>query len=327
MNRRELLRFGLVVMAGAASPRAFGQSKYPERPIRLVIPFPPGGVNDAVGRPWADKMTSALGTVVIENVSGAGGSLGASAVARATPDGYTLLLGNTGTQVVNPIASTHPPYDAMTSFQPIVILGTSAVAIVVNPAVPANTLKEFIAYAKANSGKLSYGSPGVGTTSHLTGELFKSLAGLPDLLHVPYRGAGPAIADAIGGQVQMITPNVTGQVIELHKAGKLRILAVSSPTRLAAAPDIPTAVEAGLPDLIAINVIGLFAPARTPDEIISRIAQATHTALSDPDLQQKYRASGFEPATDASPDTARQLLKEQIARWTPIIRAIGLVLD
>jgi tripartite-type tricarboxylate transporter receptor subunit TctC len=327
MNRRELLTLGFLVLQNAASSKAFAQSKYPDRPIRLIIPFPPGGVNDAVGRPWADKMTGLLGTVFVENVSGAGGSLGASSVARAQPDGYTILLGNTGTQVINSLASTHPHYDAIESFEPIAVLGTSAIAIVVNPAVPANTLKEFIAYAKANSGKVSYGSPGTGTTSHLTGELFKSLAGLPDLLHVPYRGAGPAIADAIGGQVAMITPNVTGQVIELHKAGKLRMLAVSSPTRLAAAPDIPTAIEAGLPDMVSINLIGLFAPARTPRDIVAQIAKATRVALSDPDLQQKYRASGFDPASDNSPEAARQLLKEQIARWTPIIRKTSLQLD
>jgi len=327
MNRREWLALALIALPGATAFRAFAQSKYPDRPIRLIIPFPPGGVNDAVGRPWADKMSGLLGTVVIENVSGAGGSLGAATVARAQPDGYTILLGNTGTQVVNAIASTHPHYDALTSFEPIAVLGTSAVSIVVNPAVPAKTLTEFIAYAKAGSGKVSYGSPGVGTTSHLTGELFKSLAGLPDLVHVPYRGAGPAIADAMGGQVAMITPNVTGQLLELHKAGKLRILAVTTPKRLPAAPDIPTAIEAGLPDMVAINVIGLYAPAGSPDDIVRRIAEATRMAMSDPDVQQKYRASGFDPTPESGPEAARQLLKDQIARWTPIIRAIGLKLD
>jgi tripartite-type tricarboxylate transporter receptor subunit TctC len=326
MNRRALLSGGLLLL-GAAASQAFAESQFPKRSIRLVVPFPPGGVNDAVGRPWADRVSSLLGTVFVENISGAGGSLGAATVAHAEPDGYTLLLGNTGTQIVNSVASSHPRYDAIASFEPIAILGTSAIAIVVNPAVPASTLKEFIAYAKANSGKVSYGSPGAGTMSHLTGELFKSLAGLPDLLHVPYRGAGPAIADAIGGQVAMITPNLTGHVIELHKAGKLRILAVTSPARLPAAPEIPTAVEAGLPDMVSINFIGLFAPARTPSNITERIAQSTRVAMSDPDLQQKYRASGFDPASNSDPEKTRQVLKEQIARWTPIIRAIGLTLD
>jgi tripartite-type tricarboxylate transporter receptor subunit TctC len=152
--------------------------------------------------------------------------------------GYSILLGETGTQIVNSVASSRPRYDAITSFEPVVVLDTSAIAIVVNPAVPASTLKEFIAYAKASSGRVSYGSPGAGTMSHLAGELLKSLAGLPDLLRLTYRGAAPAIADAVGAQVAMITRNVTGQVIVLHRAGKIRILAVTSPTRLPAAPEI-----------------------------------------------------------------------------------------
>src|SRR5262245_3429392 len=214
MRRREVLGLGLAALSAPLVSRgpAKAQAKYPERPIRLIIPFPPGGVNDAVGRPWADKMKALLGTVVVENVGGAGGAVGALAVARAQPDGYTLLLGSGGTQVIIPIASSQPTYDPVKAFETISLLGITAVCIAVHPSVPVQTLQELIAYAKANPGKLSYGSAGSGTMTHLTGELFKVLAATPDIVHIPYRGAGPALTDAISGHIPMITPNVTGQV-------------------------------------------------------------------------------------------------------------------
>ena len=329
MKRRDVLMLGLSALsaAGMASRSALAQSKYPDRPIRLVIPFPPGGVLDAIGRPWADKMRSLLGIVVPENVGGAGGALAAAQVARAQPDGYTLLLGSGGTQVIIPIANGHAQYDPLKDFEPIAILGVTAVSIAVHPSVPVQTLKELIAYAKANPGKLSYGSAGAGTVTHLAGELFKSLIRAPDLVHVPYRGAGLAITDAISGHIPMITPNVTGQVIELHKTGKLRMLAVTTAERVSAAPDIATAIEAGLPGMIAQNFIGLLAPAGTPKPIIEQIASATRTAMAGRELPDLFLASGFEPHIDSSPEKARRFLDEEIARWSPIIKSIGLKLD
>lgn len=323
--RRNFLHTAVCSLALARfSPRASAQT-FPSRPIRLVIPYPPGGVNDAVGRPWADKMHALLGTVVVENVGGAGGSLGASAVARAAPDGYTILLGNTGTQVIHPLATSGSSYDPIKSFDPISILGLTAVGIAVNPSVPAKTLKGFIDYAKSNSAKLSYGSPGVGSLSHLTGELFKSLAGTPDILHVPYRGVGPAMTDLISGRITLIFPNITAQVLEFHKLGKLRLLAVTSPERLSAASRVQTAVEAGLPGMVSQNFIGLFAPAQTPEAIVAQIARATRTAVSD--LRESYIAAGFEPTLDSSPEQAQQFVKGQIAQWQPVIRSIGLKLE
>jgi len=329
MQRRDVLTCGLAALsARALAPlRALAQSKYPERPIRLVIPFTPGGVNDAIGRPWANKMKSLLGTVVVENMGGAGSSLGAAAVARAPPDGYTILLGGAGSHVINPIATERPLYDPIKDFEPISILGVTGLAIVVHPAVPVRTLKELIDYAKANPGKLSYGSAGVGSMTHLTGELLKSLMHAPDIVHVPYKGGGPLITDLISGQIQMIAQSVTGQVIELDRTGKLRMLAVTSPARLIAAPDIPTAVEAGLPGMVSQNFIGLFAPVRTPGAIVERIAQATRNAMADRDFQQAFIASGFEPYADSSPEKAKRFVEDEIARWTPIIKAIGLKLE
>jgi len=329
MRRRDILYLGSCGLAAGILPSrpTWAQSKYPERPIRLVIPFTPGGVNDTIGRPWANKMKSLLGTVVVENIGGAGSSLGAAVVAHAAPDGYTLLQGGAGSHVINPVATDHPLYDPIKDFAPITILGVTGLAIVVNPELPVTRLAELVDYEKANPGKLSYGSAGVGSMTHLTGELLKSLMHAPDIVHIPYKGGGALITDLVGGQIPMIMQSVTGQVIALHRSGKLRMLAVTSPARLVAAPDIPTAVEAGLPGMVSQNFIGLFAPARTPGAIIQQIAQATRTAMADSDFQQAFIASGFEPYVDSSPEKAARFVTDEIARWSPIIKAIGLKLE
>jgi tripartite-type tricarboxylate transporter receptor subunit TctC len=291
-----------------------------------VIPFPPGGVYDSTGRPWAEKVKPLLGTIVIENIGGAGSSLGTAAVARAQPDGYTILLGGNPGLVINPIASTKSPYDPIRDFEPIAMLGRNPVVINVHPAQPIKNLKELIEYARANPGKLSYGSSGVGTLNHLVGEQLKLAAGL-DITHVPYRGAGPALADLISGHIPVLIQSVTGQAIEMHVTGKVRILAVTGESRLAGAPDVSTVAEAGMPQLAARQFIGLFAPAGTPQAIIEQIARATHNAMADNELQRLFIASAFEPDLDPSPDKARHLLREEIVRWTPVIRAIGLKVD
>jgi tripartite-type tricarboxylate transporter receptor subunit TctC len=328
MRRRDLLLRGLAAFsAGGLAPRAaFAQTNYPDRPIRLIIPFPPGGGFDAVGRPWAEKVKSLLGTIVVENQGGGGSSIGAAMVAHASPDGYTILLGGSSTHITEAILKTRPLYDPMMDLDPISNIAVSAFALAINPSIPANTLQEFIDYDKANRGKLSYGHAGVGSLNHLTGELFKSLAGLPDLVQVPYRGSGPATVDAIGGQVAMVTPAVTGQLIEFHRTGKLRILAVTSPARLLAAPDIPTAAET-LPDMVSQQLIGLFAPAGTSKAIIDQIAQANHAALAERSYQQMLVDSGFEPDIGSTPEKFRRRIEDEIAKWTPVVRAIGIKID
>lgn len=329
ISRRNILEFGLAALAvrAIAARPAFAQSRYPERPIRLVIPFPPGGVNDAVGRPWADKMKGLLGTVVVENEGGAGGVIGATAVAHAHADGYTLLLGGGSSQVINPIAASRPMYDPIRDFEAIAILAISGLGIIVAPSLPVRNLQELIEYAKANAGKLSYGSAGVGTVTHIGAELFKSLTGTAQIVHVPYKGAAPAIADVMGGQVSFAMPNVTGQVLKLHQAGRVRLLAVTTPHRLSVAPDIPTAAEAGLPHMIAQNFTGLFAPAGTPGAIVGEIAHATHTAMADSAFRGLLVASGFEPYPDSTPERAKAFVQEEIAQWKPIVKAIDLKLD
>jgi tripartite-type tricarboxylate transporter receptor subunit TctC len=210
---------------------------------------------------------------------------------------------------------------------PISNVVVAAYALAIHPDVPARTLKEFIDYAKANPGKLSYGSAGTGSMNQLTGELFKSLSGAADVVHVPYKGAGPAITDLVSGQIPIATPNVTAQIIELHRSGRLRILAVTAPKRLSAAPDIPTAVEQGLPGMIAQNFIGLFAPARTSPAIIEQVAQATRGVMDDEAFLRSLTASGFEPELASTPDKTRRFVADEVARWGPVIKAIGLKLD
>src|SRR5262245_27940432 len=328
MKRRDVLGLALTALASSAlSGRLLAQSRFPERPIRLVIPFPPGGGFDAIGRPWAERMKPALGTIVVENMGGGGSSLGAAAVARARPDGYTILLGGSSTHVTEAILKSRPLYDPLKELEPISNIALSPIALAMHPGVPARDLQEFIAYAKANPGKLSYGSAGVGSMNHLTGELLKSLTGHPDIVHVPYRGSGPATADALSGQVSMVTPAVTGPLLEFHRTGKLRILAITSPQRLVAAPDIPTAVEAGVAGMVSQQTIGLFAPTGTPRPIIEQIAAASRAALAEPAYQRMLIETGFQPDVESDPEKFRRLIGEDIARWTPLVKAIRLRLD
>jgi tripartite-type tricarboxylate transporter receptor subunit TctC len=267
-----------------------------------------------------------LGTVVIENMGGGGGSLGAAAVARAQPDGYTILLGGTPALVVNPIASTRLPYHPVKDFEPIAILGYNATIIGVHPGLPIRTLKDLADYARANPRKLSFGSSGTGSMNHLVGERFKALTGA-DIPHVPYRGAGPALTDLISGHIPILVQSASAQAFDMHANSKIRVLAATSATRLAAAPGIPTVADAGFPELTSQNFIGLYAPVGTPKAIIEQIALATSKAIADKDLQRMFNAAGFTPDFDSTPEKARQLLEKEIAYWTPVIRAIGLKLD
>jgi tripartite-type tricarboxylate transporter receptor subunit TctC len=327
LPRRTFLHLAAGAAALPTVSRIARAQAYPTRPIRLVIPFPPGGAFDAVGRPLADKMKSLLGTMVVENVGGGGGSLGVAAVARAHPDGYTLVLGGTITHINEVLLKSRPQYDAVKDLDPVAGAAANVLCIAVHPSVPAQNLKEFVAYANANPGKLSYGHAGVGSIQHLAGELFKSLAGTPDIVQVPYRGTGPLITDVLAGQVQMGTPGVTGQVIELHRSGKMRVLAVTSPTRLAAAPELPTAAEQGFPGVTVIGSLGLLAPAGTPKEIIEQIARATRTVVAEPAFMQMLIEAGIEPTLDSNPEKFRQSLAADVALWTPVVKALGIKID
>lgn len=319
MNRRELLALGLASLPASA----FGQGRYPERPIKLLVAFSAGGVNDVVARQWAERVKSDLGTVYVENQGGGSGTIATGEVARAQPDGYTLLLGSTSTMVLNPMTMAKVPYDPAKDFAPIGILAVSTTSIVVHASVPVRSLRELIAHAKANPGKLSYGSAGSGTMSNLSGELFKQLTGLVDLVHIPYKGAGPGITDLVSGHIPMMTPNVTGQLLELHRSGKVRILAVNAATRLTAAPDIPTAIEEGVPDMIGLLFLGLFAPAATPKPVVDRVAAVTRAVMAGAEFRTVLATSGLEPVSDSDPAGAKRFMDAEIARWGPVVKASG----
>jgi len=327
LPRRHFLQLAAGVSAFSALSLIARAQNYPARPIRLVVPFPPGGAFDTIGRPWAEQMKSRLGTIVIENIGGGGGSVGAAQASRARPDGYTLLLGGATTHITEALLKNRPQFDPLKELEPISGIAITAFALAVHPSVPVNDLSELIAYAKANPGKLSYGTAGTGSLNHLTAEAFKLKVGLPDLIHVPYRGAGPAIADILAGQIPMIVPAMTNLVLELHRTGKLRVLAVTHGTRLAAAPELPTAVEQGLTDLVTPNFIGVFAPAGTPNAIIDQIAKANLALLADEDYRQLLVSGTFEPHGGLNPDAYRRYVESEVARWTPIVAALALKID
>jgi tripartite-type tricarboxylate transporter receptor subunit TctC len=326
MNRRDVLAAGVASLS-AATLAPLTTLAYPDRTIRLIVPFSPGGATDVVGRLWAERMKPLLGTVVTENRGGGGGVTGAAEVARAQPDGHTFLFGNTSTQVLIPAIMHHPPYDPLRDFVGVYIVCNAPTSIVVHESLPARDLMELIAYAKANPGKLSYGSAGAGTLTNLAGELFKQLIGAPDIVHIPYKGSAPGVADLASGHIPMMTPNLGGPLIDFHRTGKVRILAVNATARIKGAPDIPTAIEAGLPGMVAGNLNGLFAPANVPKAIIDRIAEATRKVMADEEFQKVLVTSGFEPILDSGPEATRQFIAEELKRWTPIMQATGFKME
>ncbi|HTV28617.1 MAG TPA: tripartite tricarboxylate transporter substrate binding protein [Xanthobacteraceae bacterium] len=326
-RRRRFLQFAASAAVVPALPRPGRAENYPSRPIRLVLPFPPGGVFDIVGRPLAAKLQAVLGTVIVENQPGAGGSLAAAAVAHAPADGYTIFLGSSSINLTELILREHPLLDPTKDLTPVSMVAITGFAIAVNPSVPAKSLMELVTYIKENPGKLSYGSAGAGTMNHLSGELLKSLTGIKDLPHVPYRGAGPALADVIAGQIPMIIPAMTGQVLEFHRTGKLRLLAITNRTRLPVAPEIPTAVEGGVQGLVTEQVLALFAPGGTPASIIAQVAKANSVAMADKAYQQSLADQAVIPLTDWTTEKFNRFMDEDVARWTPLVKSIGIKLE
>jgi tripartite-type tricarboxylate transporter receptor subunit TctC len=320
------LACGVAAVVAALVPfSATAQTKFPERPLRLVVPFAPGGVNDIIGRRYAQELTRVLGqNVVVDNRAGASGAIGSTEVARAKPDGHVLLIANTTTHVVNPIIMSNPGYDPLKDFAPIAVITVVPTGIAVHPSLPVKNLKQLIALAKANPGKLSYGSAGTGSITNLTGELFKKTGGGLNIVHVPYKGAGPGLQELVAGHIPMYTPTISPAPLNYHKAGRIRMLAVCSEKRLQAAPDIPTAIEGGMPDMVVYSFNGILTTANTPKPIVDQLHQATLKAMADAEFQDYLRNAGAEPVADSSPERMNRFLVGEIKRWTPIIHEMGL---
>jgi tripartite-type tricarboxylate transporter receptor subunit TctC len=324
MRRRDMLTGSLAATASLCAPRSYAQAGYPTQPVRLVVPRAAGGVVDIVARLWAEVAKQRLGNIVIENQGGGGGLIGAAAVAHAKPDGYTLLAGTTSELVITPLITPKPPYDPLKDLAPITLTAESVSALMVHASLPVRTLAELVAYDRAHPGTLSYGSAGVGTSAHLCAELFKQLAGLPDIVHVPYRGANPGLADFYAGQLPMFAASISPQVLAMHDRGAIRILVAGSSHRLKGAPHIPISTDVGFPELITVQFMGLFAPSGTPRAIIGLIADVTRDILREVAFQQKLIEDGFEPLPDSGPEQAATFVREELARWAPVLTAAGI---
>lgn len=322
---QSILRSAFIGCSGIALATLASAQGYPSKPVRIVAPFGAGSTIDIIGRIIAPKLHEALGQpVIVENRAGAGGAIGMDAVAKAAPDGHTLVIGALGPLAMNPILYPKTPFDPVKDFAAISLLATGPVVIAVHPSIPARTIQELVGLAKKRPGALNFGSPGVGTSPHLTGELFKLITGT-DIVHVPYKGNAEAITDLIGGQVSIVFTGVP-PVVPLAKAGKVRLLATTGKARLANLPDVPTIREAGVTGADVLIWYGVVAPAATPKDVVARLNREIVKVMSLPDVRDKFLQQSVDPAS-SSADEFAQLIRDEVARWGKVIRAAGIKLE
>ncbi|MEO7728776.1 MAG: tripartite tricarboxylate transporter substrate binding protein [Burkholderiales bacterium] len=322
MNKSVFYTYVAIIAAGLATT-AMAQS-YPTKPIRLIVPFSAGGPADLLGRLIGEKLQRSLGqTIVVINKDGAGTILGVDMAAKASPDGYTLLLGNVA-MVINSSTGKRLPYDMQRDLQPVSIAFTQPLILVINPALPIANLKEFIAYAKANPGKLKYGSSGIGTSIHLTSELFRNAVGI-ELTHIPYKGAAPALTDLLGGQIDLMFPGITPVVAHV-KSGRLRALGLTSRKRSTALPDVPTMDELGVANFESIGWYGVLVPAGTPKNIVTRLNRELVAALNQPDLKERLASQGGD-AVSSTPEQFAAFIAVELRKWTGVMRSANIQID
>jgi len=309
-----------VTLAGAAGPAA--AQSYPARPVKIIVPTPAGGPVDVVARLLANHLSPRLGqSLVVDNRPGAGNTIGSKEAAVAEPDGYTLLYSSASGLVLAPMLQKNAGYDPITSYDPIALVAASSNILVVNPGVPAKTVQELVAHAKANPGKVNFSSGGIGVLPHLIGEMFKARAGI-DVVHVPYRGGGPSINDVVAGQIDF-TFEGTSVLLPLIQAGKLRALAVTSPNRVRELPDVPTMIESGFPGFSSTSWTGLLAPARTSPDVIAKLNREINEAVQSPDFKAALAKLSSEPL-GGTPQDFSSLIKADIGKWQPIVNALNL---
>ena len=323
---KKILRTCLATALGlAAVTLAQAQSSFPSKPIRVVVGFPAGGPLDQHARLLTDKLQAILGQpVLVDYKPGAGGAVGAQDVMKSPPDGHTLMLANTGVMVINPALYTKLQYNTLKDFVPVARTAMQPLALLVNNKVPAQNLKEFISYAKANPGKINYGSAGNGGISHLVPEMFKTATGT-FMVHIPYRGSAPAFTDLMGGQVQFMAETIP-QAAAYHKQGKVRALAVTSKERNPALPDIPTAIESGLKGFEVVGFYGFLAPAGTPKDTVAKLSDAFQQVMTNPEVRSRMVTQGADPAFLGSEEFGK-FLAEETPRWAAAVKASGSKLD
>ncbi|HEX6635317.1 MAG TPA: tripartite tricarboxylate transporter substrate binding protein [Usitatibacter sp.] len=314
----------LAVLLAAFATAAYAQP-YPSKPIHFVVPYPAGGPLDTVARLLGQKVSESVHQpVVVENKPGAGGNIGADYVAKAAPDGYTILMGAVATHAINPTLYRNIPYDPVKDFAPVTEVAWTPNVLVVNPSLPVSNVKEFIAYAKAHPGELNFGSGSTGSAGHLAGELFKTMAGV-QMVHVPYKGAGPAMQDLIGGQIQLMFDNLASSLGQV-RAGKVRALAVTTAKRSTLAPDLPTIAESGLPGFDISTWFGIFAPGGTPQPVVQRLHDAFVAALHAPDVQATMKKMGAEPVGN-TPEEFAAYIRAEARKYAKVIEASGAKVD
>jgi len=321
VQRRRILQCAVAAAATALPVAMRAQDAFASRPLKLIVPFPPGGPTDVFGRRWAEKMRELLGQpVVVENRAGAGGTIGATAVAKAPPDGYTLLFGTSSTHVTSPLMLASPPYDPLKDFT-LLVVGVVPMVLAVRPGLPAQNVADFLKLVRENPGKFTFGSAGQGSINHLGGELLKLRAGL-NALHVPYKGTNPAQVALMSGEVDFLL-DTFGTALAQHQAGKLRIIATFGERRSGVAPEIPTTLESGIPDssVVTMNVVAM--PAAVPGTVVDTLAGATRKAMADPALVASLGKLGIEPVADADPARSARAFATEITRWAPIVKASG----
>jgi tripartite-type tricarboxylate transporter receptor subunit TctC len=321
LTRREAIAASAGGLATLISP-ANAQAAYPSRTIKVIVPYPAGGTTDLLGRLVADQLKAGLGaTCVVENKPGAGTTLGAEQVARSEPDGYTLLMATSTTLAINRTLYKKLPYDPVKDFTPIALVAGVPFALIINPALPPKTLAEFIAYAKSKPGELAYGSAGNGSPQHLGAEMLKTAAGI-DIRHVPYRGSVPAMLDIIAGHIPFMIVDLQPALQQIRE-GKVRVLGVTTPKRVAAAPDIPTLAEAGLPGFELVAWQGVVAPAGVPRGIVDRLAAQIAKLVADPATRDRLTTLSLEPLTGSTPDSFAAYVKTEVDRWAVVVRNSG----